>query len=135
MTIKQAIIACLLSAIVSAAFTQYYFPKIQTKTVETTKEVVRTDVQTVIKTVTHPGGDTESTTTIIDHTQRIETAKKTDVTITKKDWLVAASYSTSIHTLEPIYGVQVNRRILGPAYIGALLNNKGEVGLSIGLEF
>lgn len=135
MAYKNVALLCLIAAIVSAAVTQFYFPKIQTKVVETTKEVIKNDVQTVTRTVTLPGGGTESTTTTVDHTQRINSENKTGITIAPKDWLVTGSYSTSIHTLEPIYGLQVNRRILGPSYIGALLNTKGEVGLSIGLEF
>lgn len=135
MAYKNVAILCFITAIVSAAVTQFYFPKIQTKVVETTKEVIKNDVQTVTRTVTLPGGGTESTTTTVDHTQRINSENKTAITIAPKDWLVSGSYSTSIHTLEPIYGLQVNRRILGPTYIGALLNTKGEVGLSIGLEF
>lgn len=135
MSLKYTALACLISAIISGAVVNYYFPKITTKTVETTKEVVRTDIQTVVHTVTLPNGAVDSTTTIVDHTQKVDTSKNIAVVNATKDWLVSGSYSTSIHTLEPIYGLQVNRRILGPAYVGALLNNKGEVGLSIGLEF
>lgn len=135
MSYKNAIFACLCSAALAAIITKFYFPHVEVKTVETTKEVIKNDVQTVIKTVTHPGGETESTTTITDHTQRTDTSKKLTQINTTKDWLVSASYSTSIHTLEPIYGIQATRRVLGPVYIGALLNTKSEVGLSLGFEF
>lgn len=134
LTNKTVLILLVITAVISAAATKFYFPNVTTKIVETQKEVTKTDVQTVIKTVTKDGV-IESTTTITDHSQKVETSKKVDITAATKDWLVSASYSTSIHTLEPIYGLQVNRRILGPAYIGALLNNKGQVGLSLGLEF
>ncbi len=135
MSRKSVLILCIITAAASVAVTRFYFPQIQTKTVETTKEVIHNDVKTIIKTVTEPNGTTTSTTTIEDHTQKIDTSKKLDITTTRKDWLVSGSYSTDLHKLEPIYGLQVNRRILGPAYVGALLNTKGEVGLSIGLEF
>ena len=135
MTNKQVALLCIVVAVTSAGVTHFYFPQIQTKTVETTRDVVRTDIQTVVHTVQAPNGQIDTTTTIIDHTQKVETSSKTEVKILPKDWLVSGYAGSSIH-LEPIvYGAQVQRRILGPLFLGVQGNTKGEVGLTLGMEF
>ncbi len=134
MSIRNTVILCLIISAVSIIATRYIFPRIETKTVETTKEVVRTDVQTVVHTITLPSGGTDTTTTIIDHSTRTETSKNTAITSKLPNWQVSGSAQSGID-LKPYYGIQAQRRILGPFYLGALLNTKGDVGLSIGFEF
>lgn len=134
MTNKQVALACLLSAVVSAAVTQRFFP--QTKTVEVEKDVTHTDVQTVTHTVTRPNGEIDSTITIVDHTQKVDTSSKTVVLApVPPNWLVSATATTGLKSIEPVYGVNVNRRILGPLFIGGLADTKGNVGVSLGMEF
>lgn len=117
-----------------AAVSRYAVPP-QAKTVESTKEVTRNDVQIVTRTVTLSNGTTESTTTTTDHTIKAETNNKQSVTVVPKDWLVSGSVSTDYKFAPPTYGAQVQRRILGPVFGGFLINTKGDVGLSIGFEF
>lgn len=135
MTLKQSLVACLIVAVAAAAVTRYYFPQIQTKTVEVIKEVVKTDVKTVIHTVTSPDGTTDTTTTIVDHTTRTETENKTSIQAKEINWQVSGSVQSNFRLDPPAYGVQVQRRVLGPFFVGALLNTKGDVGLSLGVSF
>jgi len=129
MTYKSITILCIVVAIVAAGSTRY-------KTVETTRDVVHNDVQTIVKTIKLPTGEVDTTTTTTDHSVKVDTDNKTAVQLqVAKNWLVSGVYSISIHTLEPSYGLQVNRRILGPIFIGANANTKGEIGLSLGMEF
>lgn len=126
---------CLIVAVASAVATRYYLPRVETKTIETVKEVVKTDVKTVIHTVTAPNGATDTTTTITDHSVKSEVDNKTSIVNLKPDWLASGTVKSNLKLETPIYGVHVSRRILGPAFIGAGLDTKGEVTLSLGLEF
>lgn len=132
MTYTQIALACLVSGALAATGTYYFIPQI--KTVEVTRDVVHTDIQTVTHTMTLPNGNIDTTTTTIDHTKRLEVDSKTTTQSIPKNWLVSGSYATD-RTLEPIYGLQVQRRVLGNLFIGASGNTKGVIGLSIGMEF
>lgn len=126
---------CLSLCIATFIITRYYFPKIETNTVETTKEVIHTDIKTVVHTVTSPDGTTDTTTVTEDHTIKKDSSNKTSIVYKQPDWLVSASVQSNYLLEPPAYGIQVQRRILGPFYIGALLTTKHEVGLSLGFEF
>lgn len=138
MNLQTVIILIVCAAISSAVLTYHYFP--QTKTVEITKEVVRTDIQTVVHTVTQPGGVVETTTTTTDHSQRIETSKNTVVALPKLpqynvSGVVGQDFSERL--IKPVYGVSGNMNVFGPLTIGAvvLFNKDVFAGLSIGINF
>ncbi len=135
MITRNIIMLCLVSAVVGAAASLYYFPQIETKNVEVTKEVVKTDIKTIIKTVKAPDGTTETTTTIEDHSVKTGTDKRTSVEYRPKDWHVSGSVYSGLPLTNPYYGVHIERRIFGPFYVGGLLSTKGDVGLSVGFEF
>lgn len=135
MSIKNIILLCLGVSMASIIITRYYFPQVQTKTVEVTKEVIHNDVQTVTHTVTSPNGTTDTTVTTVDHSTHVETNNKISIVSKQPNWLISGSAATDFTGLKPIYGLQASRRILGPVYLGALLNTNHEVGLSIGFEF
>lgn len=135
MSIKTTALLCLISAIISATMTKYYIPTVQTKIVETTKEVVKNDVQTVVKTVTQPNGAVESTTTITDHTLRTDIDHKVDVVSASKNWLASISYSIDVHTDKPMYGVDIKYRLVGPVFIGGMIDTGGQPRATLGVEF
>lgn len=135
MSFKYTILSYLAVAVVTSLATRFYFPSIQTKTVETTKEVVRNDVQTVIKTVTQPSGAVESTTTITDHTLKTDIDHKVDIVAATKDWLVSGMYTIDIHTDKPIYGVDIKYRLFGPVFIGGLIDTTGQPRFTLGATF
>ncbi len=134
MSPKYIWLLMLLSAIVSASITKFYFPQIQTKTVEVTKEVTHTDIQTVTHTVTK-GGETDTTTVITDHTQHIESDNKTAVTIKKADWMVSGLYTIDIHTAKPIYGADIKYRLFDSLFIGGMLDTTGQPRVTLGVTF
>lgn len=135
MSFKYTILSYLAVAVVTSLATRFYFPSIQTKTVETTKEVVRNDVQTVIKTVTQPSGAVESTTTITDHTLKTDIDHKVDIIAISKNWLASVSYSIDVHTDKPMYGVDVKYRLVGPVFIGGMIDTGGQPRATLGVEF
>lgn len=129
---------CILVAIVAvtAAVTRHYFPSIQIKTVETVKEVVKTDVQTVVRVIKQPNGAEETVTTITDHSVKSSSETKTAIKAGKGlsvSALVANDFSN--RGLSPIYGASVSKEIIGPITIGAFGLTNGTVGVSVGLNF
>lgn len=135
MTLNNTLILMAVSAAISAAATKFYFPNIQSKTVEIEKEVIKNNVVTVVRTVERPDGTKETTSETTDRTVKKDTSTKEAITIARKDWLVSASVGTKFTRLEPIYGVLAQRRILGPIYVGASVTTDKTVGVSVGLEF
>jgi hypothetical protein len=137
MTAKQTAILCVISAVFSVGLSRYLFPQVQIKTVEVEKQVIHNNIQTITVTKTLPSGEIDSTTTVVDHTQKIETDSKTSTTaVIPPNWLIVGTAQvTGIDLVNPAYGVQVNRRILGPMFINASANTKGVVGLGLGMEF
>lgn len=135
MGLKTVLILCLISAALAAAITEQFFPK--TRTVEVQHDVIHNDIQTIVKTVKLPSGEIDSTTTIVDHTKRVDTDTRTAISATiPPNWFVAVNANViKTDFVTPAYGVQVNRRILGPIFVGAQLNTRGEYGLSLGMEF
>lgn len=126
-------------ALASAAMTRYYFPQIEmkTQTVEVTKEVVKNNVQTVIKEVVKTDGTKETTTTIDDRTTKIGSEKKRETVqiAAKKDWMLSVSTDFQYRNGTQSYELQVQRRILGPFYLGAKASTNSSLGVSVGMEF
>lgn len=116
--------------------TKRFWPSIQSSTKIEEREVVKKDVQTVIKEVVRPDGTKETVTTIVDHSK--ESSKKTleQVVMKKNDWFIAAGAEAKLNNLnEPSYKIEVNRRILGDIFVGATANTQGTLGLQIGFTF
>lgn len=135
MTLNKTFIAMLVSAVIGAALTKYYYPNIESKTVEIEKEVIKNNIVTIVKTITKPDGTTETISETTDKSTKKETSRKEAIVVARKDWMIGASASTKFSNLEPIYGAQVQRRILGPFYLGATASTDKTVGVSLGFEF
>lgn len=135
MNTKNTLILIAVVAALSAACTRYFFPRIQSQTTEVTKEVVRTDIKTIIRTVERPDGTKESVTEVIDHSVANSSNSKSSTTFARKDWLIGVTVGSEVTLLKPIYGVQANRRILGPVYVGLGANTNKEINVGLGLEF
>jgi len=133
--LKKTAVISLVCAAAAAGLTRYYFPKIEFRTIEITKEVVRNDVRTVVKEVTRPDGAKEVVTEIVDRTIREEKRAVDMVSAYKPDWVIGVGARTRFQSSAPAYDLQVQRRILGPIFIGALGSSDGSIGISIGMEF
>lgn len=99
------------------------------------------DNHTVVTTVTskQANGDIKVIKTIDSATKLKETDKKDTVApASSPKWNVSAMAGydfTKPKDLVPIYGVSVNRQVLGPFTIGAYGMTDGIIGLSIGASF
>lgn len=132
-SIRTVTLLVLIAVIVTAGVSHYYYPL--TKTIEVEREVIKNNIVTVTHTVKEKDGRVDIITTTTDKSQKIESNTKTKSINLQTNWLVSGLYETDIHALQPTYGLQVNRRILGPVFISAVLNTKGSVGLGLGFEF
>lgn len=134
MQTKTVLILLAATAFISASITRYYWPKIQIQTNEVTKEIVRTDIHTVTKLVERPDGTKETITDTTDHSTANSSASKSTIVVAQKNWILSTSIGTELSQYKPVYGLQAQRRILGPIYVGGLLSTTGMVGLSLGFE-
>jgi hypothetical protein len=136
MELKNVAILVLITAVLSAVITKYYFPKLQMQTVEVEKEVIKNNIVTVTKIVKDKDGNETSETTTVDRSTTKNTDSKVVSIAASKDWMISASAQTDFKEgLKPVYGVQVQRRILGPFYVGGTVNTDRAVGVSVGFEF
>lgn len=117
--------------------------KIEIKKEEVIKEVevIKKDVVIVEKEVKNPDGTVTTERVITDKTQidskKETTEKQSSIVSNKKaDWKVSASVGAeSLKFTQPVYGLHVERRILGPFFIGAYGMTNSNYGVSIGMEF
>ena len=106
------------------------------KTVEVEKEVTRTDVVTVVREVVKPDGTKETTSTTTDHSiSKRDSTSTTSLAPRQPDWHVSVSYSKTFSDPAPVYGLQVERRILGPFSLGVRADTEKTIGIVIGMEF
>lgn len=135
----------LVAAGLGYAFGRYAQPaKIEIKKELQVKEIEVTKKNVVV--VTHeekrPDGtvitDTRTVDTSTEATNRNSTSKEsTVVTNLKPQWKVggAAGVKYNEVRMEAVYTIGVERRILGPIFVGAYGRTDKEVGLSVSVEF
>lgn len=132
------VVLLIIVAVISAGITRYYFPQIEFKNVEVTKEIVRNDIKTIVKTIEHKDGTKETIEERIDKSIKQESTSSETVITKKNDWMLDISLrqnSISKLTESPVYELQVQRRILGPFFVGAKASTDQSFGLSLGMEF
>lgn len=132
---KTILVTAVASLAIGAGLDRYLRPLPGTQTVEVTRDVVRTDVRTIVKVVEKPDGTKESITETVDHSVNTNTSSSSSTIYLKPNWLVGATVASKLAKLEPVYGVLVQRRIIGPVFAGGSVKTDGEFGLTIGMEF
>lgn len=141
--IKYIALGVLVAAGLGYATGRYAQPAkvvIQTKEVVKTVTVVQHDTVTVVKEVKHPDGTTETDTTITDKdkdTTSDSDTKTASETITnlKPQWKAGVQAGYNFSSFQKVYGAQIDRRILGPLFIGAWGNSDHAGGVSVSIEF
>jgi hypothetical protein len=126
MTTKNTIIALVIVAAASAGLTRFYFPKVEFKSVETTKEgskgETKNDIKTVIRYIERPDGSKETVTETTDKSTKKESTKKETskevIIASKSQWLVGIGAGLKLSDKDLVYKAQVSRRIAGPFFLG-----------------
>ena len=130
--IKVLVGALIVGLLAGAYITKSYFPEV--KEVQTEKEIIKTDVKIITRVVERPDGSKE---TIIETTDR--TVKREDKNFTKtenkaKNVKASLIAKYSFAQKKEDYGILLEKRILGPVFIGVYGDTSKQVGLSIGME-
>lgn len=100
------------------------------RTIETTTTIDKNTGKTVIQSTV-----TENSDTVKQDNKQIATEIKTETLAVRPRTNVSALFGTSIHDLQPIYGISVTQEVLGPVTLGAFGMSNGTVGLSLGWSF
>lgn len=135
MNIRNTLILLVLVAAASAGLTRYYFPQVEFKNVEVTKEVIKNDIRTIVKEVIRPDGTKEIITETTDKSVKRESSTSETMIASKKQWMFDLGARRALSAPEIMYDLQVQRRILGPFFLGAKASTDHTVGVSIGMEF
>lgn len=146
---KTVVILVIVTAAVAFGTGRWLAPtKVETKTVERVVErrVVVTDVdrKEITKKVQKPDGTTETVTEIVDRSKiKEDTDKVSDsktTTVTERDrtsLLVRGMIGANLSSWSsgPEYGIGVDRRVLGPVWLGAYGFSSGRAGVAVSISF
>lgn len=104
------------------------------------KETVKKDIVTTIKEVKRVDGSIERSETIVDRSteNRRTNTNYEKITTPQKNWNVSVYADKSIENFAlsaEFYGVHIQRRILGPFFLGVKADTNKTIGLSIAMEF
>lgn len=141
---KYQIIVLVVLLVTSFAIGRYTAPKPSVKIVEKTTEEVKKDEQKdVVKTTTIVKEKDKETTTITEETKdHVQTKKDetldsmTQIVQPKVNTLnVSALVGAELFPLKPVYGLSVNKQLIGPVSIGVFGLTNQTIGFSIGLNF
>lgn len=136
MNTRNTIILMILVAAASAGITRYYFPQVEFKNVEVTKEVVKNDIKIVERVIERPDGTKETIKETTDKSTKKETNTSETIVSKKNDWMFSIGANTNISSRDIIvYDLHVQRRILGPFFLGARATTDKSIGVSVGMEF
>jgi Na+-translocating ferredoxin:NAD+ oxidoreductase RnfG subunit len=135
---KHYAILLIIVAAVSSAVTRYYYPRVEYKTQEVVKEVVRNDIKTIVKEVVKPDGTKTKTTTTTDKSVKKESSTKEVLIFGKSQWFFALTAQKNLKDSELGYELSVAKRQAGPFYlIGQLGYKRNDLsaGIGIGMEY
>ncbi len=132
--LRNGILLVLIIAIIGG-FLHYYSGQVSEKTEVVNKDTIKKDVVTVTKEIVKPDGTKETTTVTTDTSTEKKSEKDITTSAAKSQWLVAVGVNRTIDTPDLIYNLHVQRRILGPLFVGANVDTRKTVGVSIGMEF
>lgn len=129
----KQLISAAIAALVGAALYGYFRPTKSQTEVKTVTQVVE---HTVTRIVRQKDG---TTVTVVDSTRTKDQTKQKDKnTLVAKNWhagLVLSQDTTHITMFKPAYGLMVERRILGPMFVGAYVTPGQSAGLLVTVEF
>lgn len=120
---------------ISVGTTKKLWPTVDKQVKIEEREVIKKDIQTVIKEVVKVDGTKETTTTIIDHTKEASERTLEKIIFKKNDWFVAAGAETKLAEIIPVYKIEANRKIFGDVFLGVTVSTQGAIGLQLGFQF
>jgi len=126
---KNILIAIVVAAGLGYGLGRYLTPpKIQTKEVQTIKR----DVVVVEKKIIQKDGTTIVETITTDKS-KTETSKSTK-TDSRSNYLITAGANLRGDRTEPIYDLSIQKRFIGPVFIGGRMNTLSELSVNLTIE-
>ena len=116
--------------------------KIKTQFITQTVVVNHHDIRTVVHTVKEPNGTVVTNTTTQDNSTvtgngiKVAKSKETESgSTTSGKWKISALAGVDFKGGNLAYGAELDRKILGPIYVGAWGLSNSSFGVSIGFQF
>lgn len=143
-TVKSIVIG-LVILVVGYAFGRYASPQKVVTKIEFQTDITKTnekDHTTTQTTIIKPDGtkiviNQDETQDIIKQQTEIQEKFYQDIQNSKPNWKVSAlvqkEHDRTISNL--VYGAHVEKRFIGPVFLGAYGNTASDFGLSLGIEF
>lgn len=133
--VKTALSIAIISAIAGAYITYKFMPPKEIIKTET-QEIIKEHTVTQIHEVTRPDGTKETNTTIVNDSKESKHSTSTQtITPEQKQWFAVIGVARTSLAGDNIYQLNINRRILGPIYLGGSVSSEKEVGITVGMEF
>jgi Glu-tRNA(Gln) amidotransferase subunit E-like FAD-binding protein len=133
---KNLLITAAVALIIGFGLGSYLCPRVETQTVEVEKEVIRRDVVTEIVEVIRPDGSKEVKTIVVDKSKEQKDSKSTVTVVAAKNYIGSVSAATrSIKFDEIVYTASIQKRIMGPFFLGGSASTDKQYGLIISMEF
>lgn len=131
---RQQIYIALGSAAIGALACWYLFPRHEIEVRTETKIVTEYKTKIVERWRKNPDGSEESERTE-ESSGNSQATQTTDAKVAKHNWNLGLSAGLSTTVNGPIYGLRLERRIIGPIFAGLYGSTNKEAGISLGLEF
>lgn len=129
---KTIIVVALVAMLLGAAITRQFYTREVIKTVE--HETIKDHIITQIREVDNKDGTKQIDTTVTDNRIAVDSKVSTDIkNVTLPNWFISGGLQ--IDRQLNTYNLHINRRILGPIFVGGFADTKGTVGVSVGFEF
>jgi hypothetical protein len=109
-------------------------PQVVTKYVD--RDHIKTNIVTKIKVIKQKDGTIVEEKEVVDNSERDRQIEHVVSETKLRDWNVTALYGAPYNALnERIWGLGVQRRVLGPVFLGVQYNSNKSVLGTISLEF
>jgi len=126
----------ILAVVILAAFGLGYWKgnSAAPKTIEVEKETIKRDVKTVVREITRSDGTKETITEIVDKTKEQASRSNTVMPVPKTAVVVSATAQFDYKTLQPTYGVLVQKPF-DRLNVGLGVDSKGLIIGTVGWAF
>lgn len=133
--IMKCVSIILITLLVGIGLGRYLVPNSTKTTTEDSKETERSR-ETTDRTTTNPDGS-KTVEHIVKDERKTKEEHNTTVTVDNKkpDWKASVIAGYNLDNKNRVYGIHVERRILGAVFLGAYGDTAQTLGLSVGYEF
>jgi len=132
MSNKTVLILCITSAALASYATKRFYPDLKVEVVE--KVVSKDKIVTVTKEVVRPDGTRETDTTKVEDRVKVEDKKLVVAEVKEANWHITLGSDFSLQGSQQ-FQLGIERRVLGPLFLGAYGRSDKSLGITLGFEF